>query len=61
MERYDTLIDLLVKFETAIFDEWNNRLPHQINENMAKKLLIRGEDRLLQINFDDEVNLLNNI
>lgn len=52
MEKLQEMCDLLNKLEIKVFDEWKAKVPGEINENMRKFLLKRGENGMLELNFD---------
>lgn len=57
--RYNKLIERLKKFEKDIFEKWTEKVPHQIESNLKKSLLLRQEDsKIIQLNFDHELSAI---
>lgn len=53
LDRYELLMDKLFAFKKSIFDVWAQEMPHIIEVNLKKHLLIRNPDTLLlSLNFD---------
>lgn len=54
-ERYDDLMRLLGELEDKIFNEWANKVPQQIEENLKKSLIGQAPDKSLFLNFDKQL------
>lgn len=56
IERFESLLQSLADFEKSVFDEWTEKVPHQIEVNLEKPLIIRREkDRCLVLNFNGQL------
>lgn len=51
-DRFTEMCTSLDSLEKEIFEQWNEKVPNEININMAKHLLKLVEDGQLELNFD---------
>lgn len=56
LERKGHIEELLLQFESEIYEKWKMSVSSIIPECMTKNLLQRSEDKLLILNFDDKVS-----
>lgn len=57
--RYNNLIERLKKFEKEIFSKWAEKVPHQIETNLKKALLMRvAGSKTITLNFDPELSAI---
>lgn len=56
VERYELLMKKLSLFEETVFEEWAGQVPHQIEINLQKSLIIRNSDtKELCLNFSPQL------
>ncbi|KAI9209879.1 dynein heavy chain and region D6 of dynein motor-domain-containing protein, partial [Polychytrium aggregatum] len=53
--KYTELYEALDSFESNLFNQWAGQIVDESEQNLNNPLLIRNEDRLLQVNFDPKV------
>lgn len=56
IHRFECLIDALKSFEKAVFDEWTEKVPDQIQSNLKKYMILRNEQTgCLTMNFSGQL------